>query len=98
MCNVLKTCPSYASLCVPKLKFFKLAHHVDLDLFLGNVCSKIKVSACVCKNKYKAHYMFSFLLMCMKEGNIWGLLCEGTSKKIHVIIIQNLNIHIFKSP
>jgi hypothetical protein len=68
MCNVLKTCPSYASLCVPKLKFFKLAHRVDLDLFLGNVYSKIKVSACVCKNKYKAHYVFFFFNYVCERG------------------------------
>jgi hypothetical protein len=84
----------------PKSKVFSnRAHRVDLDFFKGNVCSKIKVSDCVCKNKYKAHYVFFFKIMCVKEGNIWGLLCERTSKKIHLnIIIQNFNIHIFKSP
>jgi hypothetical protein len=87
-----------SKLCIfmcPKTKIFKLAHRVDLDFFGGNVCSKIKVNACVCKNKYKAHYVFIFLIMCVKEGNIWGLLCEGTSNFFHLIIIQNFNIHIF---
>jgi hypothetical protein len=81
----------------PKTKVFQIGTLCGLGFFGGNVCSKIKVSACVHKTKYKAHYLFVFFIMCVKEGNIWVLLCEGTSNFFHLIIIKKFNIDIFKS-